>query len=295
MTPPELESILRAAPQPPAPAGLHERLASQARQRPAPGTPGRRLTDGGWLQRWWPTLLIGGGIVACAATLITRQDERREQHARLETVRAVQIAPVANPTPESDSVSTQSGASGDDRRVEILRLRAERAELRAASAAAAQIAAETRQLQDQIAAQYGLDPEQLAAMDQARDRARSIACINNLKNIGLALRTWAIAHQGAFPMDLLSMTDELRSPKTLVCPADTRQPPPSDWSTFKAARITYDYLSPGGSETDPTCVAARCPIHRNLLLSDGSAHMSQGDGTNLTPRLENRDGKLYLK
>lgn len=295
MNAPEIESLLRAAPRPVPPPDLHQRLVDQVRLHPVPGTMNPPLAEDGWLRRWWPTLLVGGGVLACAATLLIQQGEIRELQARL----AAQ-----SPNPGGalvvPDIAVAPGASGSvlaaaDGRSEILRLRTELATLQVGSSTAGTLTAENRQLENQLASQSGLSAEDLAALEEARARAKSIECVNGMKNLGLALRIWATDHQDLFPMDLLVMTGELRTPKNLVCPSDTRHPPPTDWASFTPGQVSYEFLTPGGTESEPQCVAARCPIHRHLLLSDGSVQMSRGDGSNLISRLTTRNGKLYLE
>jgi prepilin-type N-terminal cleavage/methylation domain-containing protein len=90
----------------------------------------------------------------------------------------------------------------------------------------------------------------LPALAAAKPKARSVVCSNNLKQVGLAFRTWALAHNGNTPMSLprsqggdsedvgyrtlsleqsysqgvskmfLCMSNELRTPKLLFCPAE---------------------------------------------------------------------------
>jgi prepilin-type N-terminal cleavage/methylation domain-containing protein/prepilin-type processing-associated H-X9-DG protein len=90
----------------------------------------------------------------------------------------------------------------------------------------------------------------LPAFASAKPHARRLVCSNNLKQVGLAFQTWAIAHNGNTPMSLpqsqggdledvgyrtvdatqvasrgvskmfLCMTNELRTPKILFCPAE---------------------------------------------------------------------------
>jgi prepilin-type N-terminal cleavage/methylation domain-containing protein/prepilin-type processing-associated H-X9-DG protein len=96
----------------------------------------------------------------------------------------------------------------------------------------------------------------LPAVAGARPRAQRLICSNNLKQVGLAFRTWAINHDGKMPMQVaysmggdsddvgfrvlaatqktsatagsrgvsmmfLRMTNELRTPKILYCPAES--------------------------------------------------------------------------
>jgi prepilin-type N-terminal cleavage/methylation domain-containing protein len=90
----------------------------------------------------------------------------------------------------------------------------------------------------------------LPALAAAKPKARLVVCSNNLRQVGLAFRTWAIAHNGNTPMSLsqsqggdsedvglrtldttqvasrgvskmfLCMSNELRTPKILFCPAE---------------------------------------------------------------------------
>ena len=90
----------------------------------------------------------------------------------------------------------------------------------------------------------------LSAVTGSRSNAQRIACINNLKQVGIAFRTWAIANNGNTPMTLarsqggdsddvgyrtlgvnqtasrgvsimfLCMSNELSTPKVLFCPAE---------------------------------------------------------------------------
>ena len=83
----------------------------------------------------------------------------------------------------------------------------------------------------------------LPALAKAKQRAQRIACVNNLKQDGLAFRIWALDHDDKFPMSAGAtnegtlewvdggnafrhfqvMSNELNTPKILVCPTDTRR------------------------------------------------------------------------
>jgi prepilin-type processing-associated H-X9-DG protein len=82
----------------------------------------------------------------------------------------------------------------------------------------------------------------LPALAGAHDRARRIQCVNNLKQIGLAFRIWEGDNGDKYPMDVPRagggteefdtgadtfhhfqvMSNELSTPRILICPADTR-------------------------------------------------------------------------
>ncbi len=137
----------------------------------------------------------------------------------------------------------------------------------------------------------------LPALSRAKSNAQRINCANNMKQMGLAFRTFAIDNDGNFPFNLdtnkggtlelclpgtdgfdrnaflhfLVMSNELSTPKILVCPADTRKRPALNFLTLQAANVTYQVHSGTNiTETNPEQVLAVCPIHYNVLLCDGS-------------------------
>lgn len=137
----------------------------------------------------------------------------------------------------------------------------------------------------------------LPALARAKGRAQEIHCANNMKQIGLAFRTWAIDNDGNYPFNLSTnkggtmelsargidgvdssaarifqvMSNELGTPKILVCPADSRRQPALDFQSLQPANVSYQvYSGTNVNETTPQEVLAVCPVHNNVLLSDGS-------------------------
>jgi Domain of unknown function (DUF4190)/GYF domain 2 len=136
----------------------------------------------------------------------------------------------------------------------------------------------------------------LPALQQAKTRAQRINCVNNMKQIGLAFRTWALDHGDQYPFNVstnaggtlelcalgadgfdanaalhfMVLSNELATPLTLVCPGDNKQPA-IDFQHLQPANVSYLLRSGSNvNDTMPQMILAICPIHHNVLLSDGS-------------------------
>ena len=110
----------------------------------------------------------------------------------------------------------------------------------------------------------------LSAVTGTRSKAQRITCINNLKQVGVAFRTWSIAHDGLTPMTVarasggdaedvgnrvvaanqqssqgvskmfLCISNELSTPKILFCPAEYE-------SAYRQAAGTFAGVQTPGS------------------------------------------------
>jgi type II secretory pathway pseudopilin PulG len=102
-----------------------------------------------------------------------------------------------------------------------------------------------------------------------RDR---IICVNNLKQIGVAARIWSNEHDREFPSasmnssgtlafanspqvfrHYLALSNELISPKLLVCPADKKRPKAADFGKFSNANLSY-FVGLDAREDSPNSV-----------------------------------------
>jgi hypothetical protein len=67
------------------------------------------------------------------------------------------------------------------------------------------------------------------------------------------------------------MSNELTIPRVLFCPSDSKRSFALSFQNLQAANVTYLLRTgPGVNETNPAVVLAVCPIHNNVLLTDGS-------------------------
>ena len=174
---------------------------------------------------------------------------------------------------------------------ELLRLREEVAQLTARAQEVATLHAENKRLQSEMAAaiaKAGLEVEK-DPFAEAQERAKRITCVSNMKQIGLAVLMWANDNKNVFPMDFLSASNELNSPKILTCGSDTARKRANNWQEFNGSSVSYEFLSPGGNSRDPQVVLARCPIHNNVGLCDGSVQQLSTD-----QRVERIDGKWKI-
>ncbi len=110
----------------------------------------------------------------------------------------------------------------------------------------------------------------LPALANARARSGRINCTQNLKQIGLAFRTFAADNGGAYPAaspasphrlktyvngdnayrHFLTMSNELGNPALLYCPLDKTRTSATNWASFRDSNLSY-FVGLDAKETDP--------------------------------------------
>ena len=113
----------------------------------------------------------------------------------------------------------------------------------------------------------------LVPQRHAMPRRQRINCVNNLKEIGLAFRVWEGDNGNKYPMEtsvtnggamefaergivypiFQVMSNELSTPKLLICPEDTEHFAATNFSNLTDANISY-FLNLDASDTYPQMI-----------------------------------------
>jgi hypothetical protein len=136
----------------------------------------------------------------------------------------------------------------------------------------------------------------LPELAKHRPRTERTDCQNNLRQLGLALKVWALDHNDQYPFNVstnsggslelcargddgfdnslvhfLIISNELNTPRLLVCPNDPAKHVAADFSTLQSVNVSYR-LRTGAqiNAENPQEVLAVCPIHGNQLFCDGN-------------------------
>ncbi len=165
-------------------------------------------------------------------------------------------------------------------------------------------------------------------MQGHRYKSGRISCVNNLKNIGLALRIFSADHGDQWPMDLsvtnqgtrewltdgsqfwrhwLVLSNELATPRILLCPGDKQRLPPKSsftepmspplmWAQFTDnSRLSY-FLGLDASEKNPQTILAgdRNLTTNGVAVAPGRLLLTTNLVLGFTKEIHNQAGNILL-
>ena len=119
----------------------------------------------------------------------------------------------------------------------------------------------------------------LPALSQAREKARRISCMANLKQIGLSLRIYATENREYYPnrsgrsgLELLRLNGYLEQVKVFSCPSTPDIVPDNNDLGISSVSYQYACLLKEGTSSDSGMALDRNDNHTkygNILFSDG--------------------------
>jgi hypothetical protein len=142
----------------------------------------------------------------------------------------------------------------------------------------------------------------LPALAKAKEKAQSISCVNNMKQVNLAARIWASDNADKYPFHVSTakggtlercdlgndgydrnasvhfqvMSNELNTPKILVCPSDSSKSAAANFANLESGNVSYKLRTGMNvNDTNPGEVLIYCPVHHHTGLTDGSVQMGK--------------------
>ena len=116
----------------------------------------------------------------------------------------------------------------------------------------------------------------IASVPATRRHAEAINCGHQTHAILFsACYDWANEHGDYMPPNLVSMPNELSTPKLLIGPGDHERHTAADWASVTASSSSYEIVTPGLRFGQSNAVFLRCKIHgytgyANDVLLDAS-------------------------
>jgi hypothetical protein len=291
----DIENILFQAPKPPAPTGLLQQLQAEI-ALPSAKVESQRREWQNPLRRWFPWMAFGVLMLSCVIMIAAQASSSANLKRENELLRT---ATAELPQLRDQHVALEQAQAKHD---ELLQLRKDNEELHQLQAEVAQLrtlSTKIQQLQNEnkrLAAAQATSANAVGSekfFDDAETEAERVRCVNNLKQVGLALRVWAGDNNDKYPTSLVVMSNELSTPKILICPGDkARQPYGSlTFSQFQDNMTSYQFKLQPDDEEFPDCIIAWCPIHHNYLLADGSVQQINPEKV----VIRQKEGRWYLE
>jgi len=155
----------------------------------------------------------------------------------------------------------------------------------------------------------------LPALHKAKSKAAKVNCVSCLKQVGLAFRMWANDNGDAFPWKVSTnfsgtkeyaeepdpvphfrvVSNELNTPKVLVCPDDKSRVKTGDWRQFTNAMHLSYFIGLGADETkSQTILTGDRTISTNGIAAKGLVYLSTSDTLGWAPGIHPGFGNIGL-
>ena len=295
-----LEDHLRNAPTPKPPVDLETRLIAEARtqinNRPARQESGSRVTSPWYSLSWLPRIAFLVALASGSLYLIGQSGRYPSREAVDQALREATDERERLAVEREHQVNLRGRLDYlrqlKTRQSELERLEQERAQLIVMVDEITELSQENQSLQEQLN-RYAMGSNLLTEdpLGDAREKAREIQCINNLKQLGLAYRI--ALNDKLSPDGLIDLLPYVgSSPQIVCCPSDeTRQPDQyANSADITPADIGYLWELQDPEDTTHNTVLTRCPIHQTVGLWDGSVQHGRALrelGSTLVPDGEN--------
>src|SRR2546423_369167 len=253
----QIERVLRKAPRPTAPACLLGELQSNIALPRGSGSPAVTQSETRpFVRRWLPAISFAAIILSCIVAIGVQTSQivglQRENASLRAATQDLEKLRLENAEYQKLVAAHEELRALQKDFAELQDLRKEVAQLRAQQQEADRLRAQNQQLlaASRVPAQPNSEDDFFARTEDPSAKAQSIACINNLKQIGLSARVWAnddpynLGRKDVLPPNFLSMSNELSTPKVLVCPADKARKPATSWQEFSPSNVSYEFLNP---------------------------------------------------
>jgi hypothetical protein len=109
----------------------------------------------------------------------------------------------------------------------------------------------------------------IATLPATKRHVEQQYCASQMYAVLCAAALWSADNGGRLPSDFLSMTNELSTPRILVCPSDHLHHLATSWASFTTNNSSYEIVAPGIYKTDTNVVFLRCKIHGYVGYVDG--------------------------
>ena len=154
----------------------------------------------------------------------------------------------------------------------------------------------------------------LPSMTRTNRRSPRINCVSNLKQIAVGFRIWSNDHDDKFPWQVsmantgtlelvngpsvsphcLIASNELYSPKILVCPSDSKRAKVIAWPEFDDKRLSY-FIGLNADETKPQAIlSGDRNITGGVRVTNRVFQFTNNSVVGFTKDLHNQQGNIAL-